>query len=181
MGAGPQFCISHMNIDITLEEPKWASLALVPLAEDAAKATLTLLGINPDHCEISLLACNDARIATLNAEFRDRTGATNVLSWPANDLAAQNEGGMPELPKADFTGGMALGDIAIAWETCEREARTADKPMTEHVTHLIVHGVLHLLGFDHVRDPDATLMMEKEVEILGKLGISNPYKGTDGP
>jgi len=164
-----------MIIDLNIEDPRWTALALEQLAHDAVTATLLHLGIDAETCEISLLACDDARIAGLNAGFRGRDSATNVLSWPSRDLAAQDAGSDPRLPTPDFSGEMALGDIAIAWETCEREARETDRKMTDHVTHLLVHGVLHLLGYDHIRDPDATLMMEKEVEILGKLGIDNPY------
>lgn len=170
-----------MNVDIALEDPRWNALALEQLATGAADATLLHLGIDANSCEISLLACDDARIAALNAGFRDRAGATNVLSWPTTDLAARVAGAAPARPVADFTGEKALGDIAIAWETCTREAREAGKPMAEHVTHLLVHGVLHLLGYDHIRDPDATLMQKNEVEILGKLGIGNPYMDTDRP
>lgn len=164
-----------MIIDLTFEDPRWAGLDFAPLAEHAVRMTLSHLGLDAEACEISLLACDDARIADLNASFRDRPDATNVLSWPARDLNAQSADGKPRLPKPDFTGEIPLGDIAIAWETCEREAREAGKPMGDHVTHLLVHGVLHLLGYDHIRDKDATLMMQKEVEILGKLGLSNPY------
>jgi probable rRNA maturation factor len=73
-------------------------------------------------------------------------------------------------------GGMIeLGDIAISYDTCAAEARAAGKPITAHVTHLIVHGVLHLLGYDHIDDTDAALMERLEVEILGKLGLDDPY------
>jgi probable rRNA maturation factor len=68
-----------------------------------------------------------------------------------------------------------LGDIAISYDTCLREALDAEKPFADHVTHLVIHGILHLLGYDHIRDEDATLMERIEVEILGKLGISDPY------
>ncbi len=175
MGAGPHIGSKYMIIDLTLEEQRWTTLDLAELADDAACATLAHLGIDTRACEISLLACDDARITALNAGFRDRARATNVLSWPSGDLAAQTAGGAPSPPEPDFTGEMALGDIAIAWETCEREAQDAGKEMGDHVTHLVVHGVLHLLGYDHIRDPDATLMMKKEVEILGKLGVDDPY------
>ena len=175
MGGGPHFGTGHMIIDLTFEDPRWTGLDFAVLAEKAIRTTLAHLGIDAALCEISLLACDDARIADLNATFRDKGGPTNVLSWPTIDLGAQSAGGKPAQPVADFNGEMPLGDIAIAWETCEREAREGGKPMAEHVTHLLVHGVLHLLGYDHIRDMDATLMMKKEGEILGKLGIGNPY------
>ena len=68
-----------------------------------------------------------------------------------------------------------LGDIAIAYDTCAREADEAGKSMNDHVMHLIIHGTLHLLGYDHIRDTDATLMETVEVAILGKMGIDDPY------
>jgi probable rRNA maturation factor len=121
------------------------------------------------------LACDDVQIATLNAEFREKPTPTNVLSWPAEDLAAETDGASPTLPHPDITGEVSLGDIAISYDTCAREAADAGKSLAEHTTHLIVHGLLHLLGYDHVRDRDATLMEETEVKILGTLGIDDPY------
>ena len=131
--------------------------------------------LDPECIEVSVLACDDARIASLNNQFRDKPGATNVLSWPAEDLAPEQPGAQPHAPVADPTGLLALGDIAISWDTCAREAQKASKPMAEHVAHLLVHGLLHLLGYDHIRDEDATLMQSIETEILGKLGYDDPY------
>ncbi|TDK50598.1 rRNA maturation RNase YbeY [Antarcticimicrobium luteum] len=170
-----------MTIDLTLEDPAWRALDLDSLANRAAWATLTHLGLDPEVCEIALLACDDDRIADLNAEFRDKPGPTNVLSWPAEDLAAETPGASPDLPEPDFTGEIALGDIAIAYGTCAREAEAQGKSLADHACHLIVHGLLHLLGYDHIRDPDATLMEALEVEILGRLGLDDPYRGQDGP
>ncbi len=164
-----------MIIDLNPEDPRWTQLALADHADKAFRTTLSHLNIDADLCEVSLLACDDTRIAALNADFRDKSTATNVLSWPAHDWAAETAGSQPARPQPDFTGDIALGDIAIAYDTCQRESDASGKEMTDHVTHLLVHGLLHLLGYDHIRDPDATLMMKKEVEILGKLGIGNPY------
>lgn len=164
-----------MIIELNIEDPHWATLDLELISSAAIGATLAHLDLDTETAEISLLACNDAKITQLNTDFRDKPSATNVLSWPSDDLMPQTPGGRPDPPKPDITGDTPLGDIAIAWETCQREAHQAGKQMTDHVTHLLVHAVLHLLGYDHIRDPDATLMMKNEVEILGKLGISNPY------
>jgi len=164
-----------MIINLNTEDPRWAALQLEQISTEALTATLTHLNLDAENAEISVLACNDAKITQLNTDFRDKPSATNVLSWPANNLMANAPGARPDPPKPDLTGDMPLGDIAIAWETCHREAHQADKEITDHVTHLLVHAALHLLGYDHIRDPDATLMMKNEVEILGKLGISNPY------
>ena len=164
-----------MHIDLTISDPRWSALSLKQLAGNAASAVGAHSGLPENTCEISLLACSDAEITRLNTDFRNKNKATNVLSWPANDLAGPTPGSEPRPPVADYTGDIPLGDIAIAWETCAREAQAAGREMQHHVTHLLVHGVLHLLGYDHIRDADATLMMKNEVEILGKLGIDNPY------
>lgn len=122
------------------------------------------------------MACDDARIALLNAEFRGKPVATNVLSWPAQDLAPLDEGGAPAMPEADFPGeGPSLGDIALAHETCIAEAEAAGRPLDAHLTHLVVHGMLHLLGYDHVREGDASRMENLEIEILDAMGLANPY------
>ena len=169
-----------MTLDISIEDPRWQALDLATLAETATSAALQHLQIDPDSCEISLMACDDVRIATLNADFRDKPTPTNVLSWPAEDLSPDTPGDRPLSPEPDFTGEIALGDIAIAWETCTREAENGGKPMAAHVTHLLIHGLLHLLGYDHVRDADATVMEQLETEILGTLGIDDPYRVPDG-
>ncbi|WP_170426788.1 rRNA maturation RNase YbeY [Ruegeria arenilitoris] len=162
-----------MNLDVTIEDDRWQQLE--PLAARAIGAVLDHIGLQSELCEVSVLGCDDTRIADLNAEFREKPTPTNVLSWPAEDLAAEKAGDTPDLPRPDFTGEIALGDIAISYDTCTREAAEAGKSMDDHVTHLIIHGTLHLLGYDHMRDPDATLMEGVEVEILGKLGIDDPY------
>lgn len=162
-------------LDIAIEDDRWLDAGLGVLAERAIARTLAHQGLDEEECEISLLACDDDRIAVLNAEFRDKPTPTNVLSWPAQELAAEEAGGIPAQPEPDFMGELALGDIAISYDTCAREAQAAGKPMADHVTHLMVHGVLHLLGYDHIRDADATVMEALEVEILGKMGIDNPY------
>ena len=164
-----------MILDLNIEDARWEVLGLEALAEKAAGAVLLYLGIDEDEVELSVLGCSDARIAELNAEFRGKPVPTNVLSWPAEERGAEIEGDMPELPEADAFGAIELGDIAIAYETCAREAEAAGKTLEAHATHLLVHGILHLLGFDHERDRDATLMEGLETEILGKMGIEDPY------
>ena len=167
-----------MLIDLILEDTRWQDAGLAPLAEAAATAALLHLGLSPSAFEIACLACDDARIATLNTEFRDKPTATNVLSWPETDLAPETPGARPALPEVEVDGfedAGFLGDIAIAYDTCAREAADQGKSFDAHVTHLIVHATLHLLGYDHLRDQDATLMETIEAEILGKMGIANPY------
>ncbi|SMX40893.1 rRNA maturation RNase YbeY [Maliponia aquimaris] len=172
-----------MLTDTILEDDRWGALALGPLAESAALATLRRLSLDTSAYEIAVLGCDDTRIAALNTDFRGKPTPTNVLSWPSEDLSAETEGDSPLPPEPeDADDPHHLGDIALAWETCAREAADQGKDMAHHVTHLIVHGVLHLLGYDHIRDADATLMEGLEVEILGKLGLPNPYDDDDtGP
>jgi probable rRNA maturation factor len=168
-----------MLVDCLTEDHRWETLGLDEMAEVAAVATLVRLGLEPSVFEISLLGCNDARIAELNADFRGKPQPTNVLSWPSDERGARVDGEMPHLPGPGHAGEAELGDIAIAWETCAAEAEAAGKPLAHHVTHLLVHGTLHLLGFDHERPGDAALMEGLEVEILGKLGLPDPYLHDD--
>ena len=158
-------------VETATEDPRWDAFGLHPLAETVAQVVLSTLDLAPDGAEISLLGCDDARIATLNAEFRDKAGPTNVLSWPSEDRAALAEGQTPAPPEMS-----ELGDIAIAWETCAREAAEQGKDMRDHVTHLLIHGVLHLLGYDHIHDKDAALMEATEIRILASMGVSDPYE-----
>lgn len=160
-----------MLVDIIIEDPRWQDADLAAIAQTAATATLAHLALPAAPYEVSLLACDDARIAALNGDFRAKPTPTNVLSWPAEDLAPPTPGATPNLPRDP-----ELGDIAIAYDTCLREAIDQGKTLADHTTHLIIHGVLHLLGYDHIRDQDATLMEGIEVATLGKLGLRNPYR-----
>jgi len=165
-----------MEIDVLIEGGDWPGDSLEDLAERAVAAALDELGLEPDQFAVSLLACDDARIAGLNAEFRGKPAPTNVLSWPSEERAATTPGEMPHLPAPHPVGPpLELGDIALAYETCAREAAEAGKAVDDHVTHLLVHGLLHLLGFDHETGPDADLMEGLETRILARLGVSDPY------
>lgn len=161
-----------MTIDCMIEDPRWEAVGLEPLAEAASDAALGALGLDPQAWEISLMGCDDARIAALNADFRGKPTPTNVLSWPSEARGVDVAGDIPPAPDADEP---ELGDIAIAYDTCMAEAQAAGKPMADHVTHLIVHATLHLMGYDHERDADATLMEGLETQILGKMGLDDPY------
>jgi probable rRNA maturation factor len=160
-------------IETVLEDLRWADAGFEDLAERATSATLVHLGLDPSGWEISILACDDARIAALNADFRGKPQPTNVLSWPSEDRGAEAAGQTPLPPDPDD--GPELGDIALAFETCAREAAEAGIPFEAHVLHLVVHGTLHLLGYDHIRDADGDLMERTEVEILASLGVPDPY------
>jgi probable rRNA maturation factor len=163
-----------MLVDCIIEDARWEGFGLDPLAEQAARAALVALDMNPDHFAIALMGCDDARIATLNADFRGKPAPTNVLSWPSEERFVGG-GDRPDLPDGDAEEPEELGDIAIAWETCAREAADQGKAMEAHVTHLVVHATLHLLGYDHIAEADAELMEATEVRILATLGIADPY------
>lgn len=164
------------HADIDMEDPRWASLGFEALAFRAVTATLEHQNVPVSQSEVSILACDDSRIATLNADFRGKPTATNVLSWPSQERAALNDGGMPDAPLPGPDGLIALGDIAIAYDTCIAEAAAAAKPAADHITHLMVHATLHLLGFDHETARDAAVMEGLEVKILGKMGLNDPYR-----
>ncbi|MGR3540752.1 MAG: rRNA maturation RNase YbeY [Hasllibacter sp.] len=155
-----------MTVDVVIEDPRWAGLPA--LAEPAVAAALEGAGLDADDYEVALLGCDDARIADLNGRFRGRAAPTNVLSFPAAELA-------PGDPPPE-----ELGDVAIAYDTCAREAAEQGKPMDAHVTHLIVHAVLHLLGHDHADDAGASLMEGLERTILGGMGLPDPYADGGG-
>lgn len=156
-------------VDTLIEAEGWNALSLAELAERAAQETLAHLGLEPERYEIALLGCDDERIAELNAEFRGKAVPTNVLSWPSEERGAE-PGERPEAPAPG-----ELGDVAIAFETCRAEAEASRKRLEDHATHLVVHAVLHLLGYDHETEPDAELMERTEAEVLRRLGLPDPY------
>jgi probable rRNA maturation factor len=163
-------------VETVIEDRRWADVGLAEIAERGARAALAAVGLTPDGFSIAVLGCDDARIAALNGAFRGKGGATNVLSWPSAERGAEREGGVPERPEpgpAEMP--EELGDIAIAWETCAREAAAAGKPVADHALHLVVHATLHLLGYDHIRDGDAALMEGLESRVLAGMGLPNPY------
>ncbi|MDE3028409.1 MAG: rRNA maturation RNase YbeY [Paracoccaceae bacterium] len=162
-------------VDTVIEDARWQGADLASVSEVASRAALAALGLDPDNFELCLMGCSDARIAELNGDFRAKPAATNVLSWPSAERGAAVEGAKPELPRASAAMPAELGDIAIAWETCNREADEQRKTLHNHVTHLIVHATLHLLGYDHIREGDATLMEKSETGILASLGVADPY------
>ncbi|NOX41246.1 MAG: rRNA maturation RNase YbeY [Alphaproteobacteria bacterium] len=163
-------------VDVVIEDARWQAMDLMVLAQTACGATLAHLDMAPKVYEIALLACDDPRICALNSDFRDKPQATNILSWPAFELAAESEGSAPDpVPNPGATEPVFLGDMAISYDTCMAEARAQSKSAADHVTHLLVHGCLHLLGYDHVLEKDACLMEGLEVSILANLNISDPY------
>ncbi len=120
--------------------------------------------------EMGVVLADDDRVARLNRDYRGREGATNVLSFASSTRDELAGGGSPGLP-------LPLGDVVLARETVEREAAQAGKPLDGHVLHLVVHGVLHLLGFDHHEESEAAVMEGFESRILAGFGLPDPYAG----
>lgn len=165
-----------LDLTVLVEDVRWEQALpgnraaldeLVALAVNAA-----VMGAEEDDAPLSLavVLADDARVADLNKTYRGKDGPTNVLSFAARDYAVQ----APEPEEAEN-----LGDVVLAMETCWREAETQGKPLRDHLCHLIVHGVLHLLGYDHQDDDEAEDMERLETEVLAGLGISDPYAGGD--
>lgn len=152
-----------IDIDIAIAGDGWPARGdLETLADETVAAVAGTLGLRGES-ELSLVFTSDTEIRTLNAAWRNRDSATNVLSFPA---AVLGPGDQP---------GPLLGDVVIAHETVRREADLEDKPFRHHLQHLLVHGILHLLGYDHEDDAQARIMEGLERDILHSLGISDPY------
>lgn len=142
-----------------------ASMAGWTLGRRGLPENHTLAGPLVAPVEISVLLTGDAEIRALNRDHRGKDRPTNVLSFPGDDS--------PGAPGQDIL----LGDIVLAWETVAAEARNESKPVDDHTRHLVIHGVLHLLGYDHESRDDASLMEGLEVDSLARLGVPDPYKG----
>jgi probable rRNA maturation factor len=151
-----------MPLDIAIEDDGWAALPNLELmAEQAAAAALPK---GEQSKIITLLFADDETMQVLNKEWRGLDKPTNVLSFPAPKDQPVPLGELP-----------LLGDIVLGFGICAREAEEAGKTLGNHTCHLIVHGVLHLLGYDHENDKDAQVMEAAEIKILSTLGIENPY------
>ncbi|AYG65050.1 MULTISPECIES: rRNA maturation RNase YbeY [unclassified Rhizobium] len=166
--------MAELDIQISVEEGDWPSEEqLQVLAERVLGAAAAYLKTHEKQPfpktapELSLVFTDDASIREINAEWRSQDKATNVLSFPAFPL---QPGGKP---------GPMLGDIIIARETVEREAIDLEKSFDDHLTHLMVHGFLHLFGYDHMNNSEAERMEGLETRILAKLGLFDPYAGQD--
>lgn len=164
----------ELDIQISVEEGGWADEnTLFALSEKVLGAAATFLAkeekqpFPPLPVEISLVFTDDESIRQINAEWRQKDKPTNVLSFPAYPL---EPGGKP---------GPMLGDIVIAHETVAREAVDLDKDFDDHLMHLMVHGFLHLFGYDHLETEEAEEMEALETRILATLGLSDPYAGQD--
>lgn len=164
----------NINLNISLNQPKFRT----NLGHYRAWSTKVIIK-TLDHLhffkhlhttEISINLCNDAEIQELNSSFRGKNKPTNVLSFPAFEIKDRNWKAALKNCKSPY-----LGDIAVAYETLVQEAIQQNKTFKDHYTHLLIHSVLHLLGYDHEISTDAEIMEALEIEILNQLGIKNPY------
>jgi len=137
----------------------------------AINAAADIADADVGEAEIAVMLTDDAGIRTLNSNWRGIDKPTNVLSFPALRPTASAPADAPRM----------LGDIAIAYETTRKEADDEEKPFDHHLSHLAVHGFLHLIGYDHEKDDDAEAMEALEREILEQLGIPDPYADRDPP
>ncbi len=151
-------------IDIATEAEGWSGLdAPEVLAEAVIRAAVEAAALGlAEGAEVSIVLCDDSFIAALNKRWRGIDKPTNVLAFPSG---------------ADPATAPVLGDIVIAFETAAREAAVAEIALHDHVAHLLAHGFLHLVGYDHVEEAQAEAMEAIEVRILAMLGIANPYGG----
>lgn len=153
-----------VRYDVAINADGWQSEhSLRMLVDRVLEATLHVLEFDDVDSELSLVFTDDANIRTINSKWRHIDKATNVLSFPAFPI---QPGQRP---------GPILGDIVIARETVQREAQEENKSFDDHLSHLIVHGLLHLTGYDHQNDEEAEQMESLERKILASLGISDPY------
>jgi probable rRNA maturation factor len=151
----------ELLVDIRSQEDRWQTVlgGIEPLCEKALLAASAATGVGGG---VSVLFTNDAEMRSLNARWRNIDKATDVLSFPADG---------PEIPNTP----KLLGDIALGYETALHDSETMKCPFEAHVSHLLIHGFLHLLGYDHINPEDATVMEPLEAKILAGLGWPDPY------
>ncbi|MGH6749882.1 MAG: rRNA maturation RNase YbeY [Methyloceanibacter sp.] len=155
---------SRLDVAVVRHDEAWRTAGVTDamLARAARGGFAAAAPSPPGTYEVSILLTDDAEMRALNRTWRGKDAATNVLSFPANDTLAPSEPGL-------------LGDIALAYETTLKEAQAMGIALSDHVAHLVVHGVLHLLGFDHLEEDEAERMETLERRALASLGIADPY------
>ena len=165
---------SHIGIEVVTLDPQWSE-SLAGCEQTACRAAAAALdeadeGLRPAAgVELSLVLASDAQVRALNRDYRGLDKPTNVLAFPNMEAGCGGPGAERQAPRL-------LGDIVVARETLLHEARDQGKRPQDHLAHLVVHGVLHLLGYDHQDVREATEMEGREIRILQCLGIADPYR-----
>lgn len=149
-----------LSIDLRTADPRWESLGDL---DELAAHVLGFASARMQACgEVAILLTDDAEMQDLNRQWRGKDKPTDVLSFPSDQ---------PEIPGQP----QYLGDIAVGYDTALRDAGAMNRPFEAHVSHLLVHGFLHLLGYDHIETEDAKVMEPLEADILAGLGWPDPY------
>jgi len=159
----------RMSIDIDVVSPMWSkvNLKLPDLFQKWSLHVGRNLSLNR-HYDISVVMCNDDYIFNLNRDYRQQAKPTNILSFPSGLYAAD-----AIYPESYI---IPLGDVVISYDTLWREALAQSKSFQDHLCHLWIHGLLHLLGYDHEQEDDAALMENTEIVLLKHFNIANPYQ-----
>ena len=154
--------LPSLDIDITFQTKHWdeCDFDVTASIETAICRALHAIGFKRNGAEVSVVLADNNFVQDLNKNYRDKDKPTNVLSFPQDEE-------------------MLLGDIIVAYETVADECITQEKSFHDHFMHLITHGTLHLMGYDHIKDNEAEEMEALEIKILGELGIKNPYEKID--
>lgn len=163
------------HIDIAVQDPVWEQLGNIETIINEACQKALQSAIMPKvafgkSLELSIALANDDLVHVLNREYRDKDKPTNVLTFASMDADDFEEQAMIEP--------LNIGDIILAYQTIEQECQEQGKFLMDHIRHLVVHGTLHLLGYDHQDDDEATDMETLEIRILEQLGVQNPYTDT---
>lgn len=160
-----------VDIDFEVQDDVWNNLSELSLK--VSKAVFSKLDIHNyiTHVEFSIILTNNDAIQKINLQYLGKDKATNVLSFPAQDIIMNK---LDDLKIQD--GFLSIGDIIFAYKVVDDEAKRDGKTFQDHFTHLLIHGLLHLLGYDHQEDQDASQMESLEVEILSSFGIKSPYE-----
>lgn len=171
---------NNINIDVVTKSKKWLAIKNVEKFVEKTCQELILLSEiksflkKKSNClELSVSLVSNAQIKKINQEFRNKNTPTNVLSFPFLDEKLIRKNGFENVTKSMPQ--LFLGDVVVAYEITAKEALLAKKDFHHHLTHLLLHSILHLIGYDHEKTKDAEIMEKIEIKILQKLKINNPY------